>query len=213
VISTFFRHCGKEERNELAGTSSSLRPTPNTDRTGSFTPPTMTDFRPHQFLRRAWDDTNSHWGKACVFLFYTYIWLQMIWAIECIITPRAGWECMYQGVTDYAAEMMSMFFRATNLMALAFLVYAHREGIQLWNVSLVFLFNAVLTWIVSSSNYMDLDGMPDCVDVTQKAFSSITWITFWWTVLNVLCSALEEGSKPRGTTAETTPLSSREVSA
>ena len=170
----------------------------------------MTDFHPIHFLRHAWDDTHSNWGKACVLLFYIFIWLQVIWAIESIIAPKYGWECMYQGVSDYAAEMMLMFFRSMNVMALGFLMYAHREGIKLWNVSMVFIFNGILTWIFASSNYMDLDDMPDCEARTSygmvATINSITWVTFWWTVVTLLCSALEEGSKPQGTAAETTPL-------
>ncbi len=166
----------------------------------------MTDFNPIHFLRQAWNDTNSHWGKACVLLFYLFIWSQVLWAIESTITPKFGWECMYQGVTEYATEMLVMFFRAMNVMAAGFLVYAHREGIKLWNVFTVFVFNGILTWIFASSHYTDLDGMPDCEDGMVQAITSITWITFWWTVLMLLCSALEEGSKPRGTTAETTPI-------
>ena len=82
-----------------------------------------------------------------------------------------------------------------NVMAAGFLVYAHREGIKLWNVSTVFVFNGILTWIFASSNYTDLNGMPDCKNGMVQAINSITWITFWWTVLMLLCSALEEGSK------------------
>lgn len=165
----------------------------------------MMDFHPIRFLQHAWDDTHSNWGKACVLLFYVYIWSQLIWAIESIIAPKFGWECMYQGVSEYAAEMMLIFFRAMNVMAAGFLIYAHREGIKLWNVSMVFVFN-VLTWIFASSNYTDLEGIPDCEDGMVQAITYITWITFWWTVLTLICSALEERSKPRGTTAETTPI-------
>jgi len=166
----------------------------------------MTDFHPIHFLQQAWDDTHSNWGKACVVLFYLFIWSQIIWGIESIIAPKAGWECMYQGVSDYAAELMLMFFRAMNVMALGFLIYAHREGIKLWNVSMVFTFNGILTWLFVSSNYMDLDGLPTCDDGMMNAISTITWVLFGWTVLFLLCSAMEEWSKPRGTSAETTPL-------
>lgn len=166
----------------------------------------MTDFNPIHFLQHAWDETISNWGKACVVLFYLYIWSQAIWAIESTIVPKAGWECMYQGLSGYATELVLMFFRAMNVMVLGFLMYAHREGIKVWNVSMVFIFNALMTWIFVAPDFENLDGMPSCDDGMIKAINFITWAGFWWTVLILLCSALEERSKPRGTTTETTPI-------
>jgi hypothetical protein len=99
-----------------------------------------------------------------------------------------------------------MFFRAMSIMALGFFIYVHREGIKLWNVSMVFIVKGMLTWLIVSPNYMDLDGMPTCDDGMMKAISTVTWVLFWWAVLFLLCSAMEEWSKPRGSTAETTPL-------
>ena len=40
-----------------------------------------------------------------------------------------------------------MFLRAMNVMQFGFFLYAHREGIKVWNVAMVFAFNAILTWI------------------------------------------------------------------
>ena len=163
----------------------------------------MTDFNPIHFLQHAWDDAHSNWGKACVVLFYLFIWTQAIWSLETVIAPMAGWDCYYQGISDYATEMVAMFARAMNVMQLGFWVYAHREGIKVWNVSMVFVFNAALFWIYIPSNFMELEGAPDCDNSMMR---TITWVLFWWTLVTLVCSVLEDGSKPRRTTTETNPI-------
>lgn len=164
----------------------------------------MTDFNPIRFLQHAWDDTHSIWGKACVALFYLFIWSQAIWSLETVIAPKAGWDCYYQGISEYATETIALFIRAMNVVQLGFWIYAHREGIKVWNVTIVFAVNASLFWFYMSSNIMDLDGAPACDQ--NGTMKTITWVMFWWTLLTLVCSVLEDGSKPRGTTSETNPI-------
>ena len=164
----------------------------------------MTDFNPIHFLRRAWDDTHSHWGEACVVLFYLFIWSQAIWSLETAIAPKAGWGCYYQGLSDYATELSSMFNRGMNIVQLGFWVYAHREGIKVWNVTMVFVVNAALFYLYLSSYFMDLDGAPICDQ--DNMIKNISWVLFWWTMLALICSVMENGSKPLGTSSETNPI-------
>lgn len=166
----------------------------------------MADFNPIHYLQSAWNDAQSNWGKACAFLFYAYIWLQMIWSIEIVIAPKAGWDCYYQGVSDYAAELWVMFLRAMNVMQFGFFLYAHREGIKVWNVAMVFAFNAVLTWINLAPDFPKLDGTPSPAACDWETMWTVVWVFFWWTVMFLLCSILEEGSKSRVTTSETAPM-------
>jgi hypothetical protein len=165
---------------------------------------TMADFNPIHCWQRAWDDAHSNWGKACVVLFYLYIWSQAIWALETLFFTRAGWGCYYQGLSDYATEMTLMFIRAMNVMQLGFWAYAHREGIKVWNVSMVFIIQAAMWRIWTSSTIMDLDGAPVCG--SDRMMMNITWALLWWTSLTLICSVLENTSKPQGTTSETNPI-------
>ena len=142
----------------------------------------MGDYFPIHFLQHAWNDTHSDWGKACTVLFYLYIWF--------------GWDCYYQGLSDYAAELWVVFLRALNTTQFGFFLYAHREGIKVWNVSMVFVFNAILTWINLSPDFTKMEGAPPSCD--WYAMRTAVWVIFWWTVSFLLCSIAEEGSKPRG---------------
>lgn len=164
----------------------------------------MADFNPTHYLQHEWSDANSNWGKACAFLFYLYIWFQMIWSIEMVIAPKFGWDCYYQGLSDYAAGLWVMFLRALNVMQFGFFVYAHREGIEVWNVSMVFVFNALLTWVQSIPDLSNLDGTPPACNWDDMW--TVIWVCFGWTVLFLLCSILENASKPQGTASETAPM-------
>lgn len=68
----------------------------------------------------------------------------------------------------------------------------------------VFVVNATPFWFYISSNIIDLDWAPICDQ--DSMMRTITWIMFWRTLLTLICSMLEDRSKPRGTASETNPI-------
>ena len=117
------------------------------------------------YLKHAWEATHSVWGKSCIVLFYLFIWLQIIWAIQLVIAPKKGWECYYEGVhSDYAAEFILVYLRGMNVITVGFYLYADRGGIKVWNVATVFIINAIWTLVTATpvKHAMELDGSPDC---------------------------------------------------
>jgi hypothetical protein len=169
-----------------------------------------TSINPMNYLRHAWDATHSGWGKVCIILFYLLIWIQIIWAIEIIIFPRAGLECIYdeEVVSEYAASALVMYVRTTNILTIGFFLYADRGGIKVWNVAMVFLASLAWTWPVLDwiVNYTTLEGAPkDCEDV----MGGIKW-TFLalliWSFVALVCSGMEKRATPSGSASETAPL-------
>ena len=166
----------------------------------------VASFNPMHYLKHAWDATHSAWGKSCIVLFYVFIWVQIIWALELIIAPRYGWECFYEGQTEYAAAGFEMWMRALNIITVGFYLYADRGGIKVWNVAMVFVINGAWTWsmLSPSTHAGELEGAP--ADCDFAGALSVLWVLFWWSLLALLCSFLEQRSAPSGTAAETTPI-------
>ena len=174
---------------------------------------TSVSFNPMVYLRHAWDATNSVWGKAAIVLFYSFIWIQIIWAIETLIAPKAGWECFYggvdgQGVGEYAELAVKSFVRQMNLFVIGFLLYADRGGIKVWNTTMVFVvfFFLTLIWMTYLNASEAASDAPDC----ERAVNSvrvIMWVQIIWAALAMLC-AVVDSKVGRATGEETTPLTS-----
>jgi hypothetical protein len=164
----------------------------------------MADFNPFHLIQHAWNGTHSHWGKACVVLFYLFLWFQILGSLAAIVAPKLGMDCYYTGLSGYATEMIVVSSRLMGVLAVAFTFYVYREGIQVWNVAVVFVVNSILTWIAFASPIMDLEDTPQCAD--KDMMKTMCWIQAGWTALFLLCSVLEDQSKPRGTVSERTPI-------
>jgi hypothetical protein len=136
------------------------------------------------------------------------IWIQIIWAIEIIIFPTKGWECMYEGVSEYAASAFVMYLRAMNILTLGFYLYADRGGIKVWNVAMVFVVNLAWSWPLLDwiANYTTLEGTPKgCEDVMGGIQWSV-WVLMIWSFVALICSGMEKRASPSGSTSETAPL-------
>ena len=163
---------------------------------------------PMYYLNHAWEATHTLWGKSCIVLFYIFIWLQIIWAVELIILPRAGWECFYDGLSEYASAALEMYLRAMNVITVGFYLYANRGGIKVWNVAMVFIINAACSWcfMPGFDGYPELEGAPQGCDDLTRSFVTILWVLFWWSLLTLGCAILEHINTPSGTDAESAPL-------
>lgn len=163
---------------------------------------------PIYYLTNAWDATHSIWGKICIVLFYTFIWLQILWALELVIWPRAGWECLYEGLSEYAATGLESYLVAMNILTIGFYLYADRGGIKLWNVGMVFFFNAWWTMSILSGwkDTKTLEGAPQGCDDVINGGLLVFRILFWWSFAALACSFMEHINRPSGTPSETAPI-------
>eukprot|EP00339_Tiarina_fusa_P023488 CAMPEP_0117017978 /NCGR_PEP_ID=MMETSP0472-20121206/13954_1 /TAXON_ID=693140 ORGANISM="Tiarina fusus, Strain LIS" /NCGR_SAMPLE_ID=MMETSP0472 /ASSEMBLY_ACC=CAM_ASM_000603 /LENGTH=172 /DNA_ID=CAMNT_0004722479 /DNA_START=452 /DNA_END=970 /DNA_ORIENTATION=- len=163
---------------------------------------------PMYYLRHAWDATHSTWGKLCIVLFYLFIWLQIIWAVEIVIFPTRGWECMSDGFTEYAKANSVMLLRGMNILTVGFYLYADRGGIKVWNVAMVFLVNLVWSWpvLVWSANYSELEGAPQDCEATMSGMGVVVWVLLIWSFVALVCAGMEKAASPRGSAGETAPL-------
>ena len=89
---------------------------------------------------------KSNWGKLAIHLFCLFVWLQIIWAIQAIIWPQAGFDCYYDGVGSYAKLTATIFLQHFNLVGIGFLLIADRGGIIVWNVTMVAIFFCWYAW-------------------------------------------------------------------
>ena len=63
------------------------------------------------YLRQAWDATNSKWGKTCIVLFYSFLWIQILGCTYSLFDIQTGWECLYENLStqneiDFVAGTM-----------------------------------------------------------------------------------------------------------
>ena len=163
---------------------------------------------PIYYLKHAWEATHTIWGKLCIVLFYSFIWLQIIWSLELIMWPRAGWECFYEGLSEYVAAGFESSLRAMSVIAVGFFLYADRGGIKAWNVAMVFIVNAAWTWTFCGGgiDLSELEGAPqDCQDLVS-VLNTCVWVLFWWSLASLVCAVIEHINAPSGTAAESAPL-------
>mmetsp|Transcript_10460 Transcript_10460/g.25273 ORF Transcript_10460/g.25273 Transcript_10460/m.25273 type:complete len:165 (-) Transcript_10460:1958-2452(-) len=162
----------------------------------------MINFNPMHYLRHAWDATNSTWGKTCIVLFYTFLWLQILGCVISLFDSKSGWDCLYgnlssQDEIDFVAGTM----KVSNLWILGFFLFADRSGIKVWNVLMVWFFYLV-QWMLYKpvmTNFME----GSCPTELQ-AFNVSMIVTAIWISLALVSSFMEKRATPTG--PESAPL-------
>lgn len=161
---------------------------------------------PMYYLKHAWDATHSVWGKTAIVLFYLFIWIQIILAVTQLIFPAVFYACYFSTLSDYAASLLRIAIRCSDVLAIGFFLYADRGGIKVWNVAMVFVVYAGCTWAWISGSYTALSshGAPKTCNTDEVAL----WSTFGWSLLALLCAIMESRSAyvTQGTQAERAPL-------
>ncbi|KAL7576818.1 hypothetical protein ACA910_013833 [Epithemia clementina (nom. ined.)] len=106
---------------------------------------------PLYYLSQAWETTHSVWGKICLVVFYSFVWLNIFWSLAEIVNPWDGYECVAAHTPDSETFVATTLIRGLNLFSLGFFLLANGTGggIQVGNVAMVFLVNtAVSCWPV-----------------------------------------------------------------
>ena len=170
----------------------------------------FSDANPISHLKHAWASTHSFMGKACLILFYLFLWVNIIMLIIASINPLvAGTSCFFPDtLSDYAAFTMKEFLRQSKIFALGFFLYADRGGIRFWNVSMV-LAICLLYWFSAfywGMNFESKDGAPPS-EVVDKGGSFASWSVVWlaWIGLAWLCSIVEQVKSNQGGTSSGSP--------
>jgi hypothetical protein len=163
------------------------------------------NFNPMHYLRHAWQGANTVWGKLCIVFFYSFLWVQIIWAFQAIVAPRLGFECFYEGMSEYSAYMTSSLMSEMNLFVLGFLLYADRGGIKVWNTTMVFVFVCILNAMMLKvfHNLPSLDGYPE--ECSLDSLKTISWVSLIWIALAFAFSGMEAKSGSSAS-AESAPL-------
>ena len=143
---------------------------------------------PMYYLRHAWEATHSYWGKACIVLFYSFLWIQILGAAWSLYDAETGWDCLYDTVADNDSNMIVATFKVVNFWILGFMLYADRGGIKVWNVFMVALFY-VVQWLLYKPAITEFlaDACPD--DLRTMNISMI--VTQIWIFLALGSSFME----------------------
>lgn len=162
----------------------------------------MIDCNPMHYLRSAWDGTHSVWGKTCIVLFYSFLWIQILGCAYSLFDIKTGWDCLYenlssQGEIDFVAGTM----KVSNLWILGFFLFADRGGIKVWNVCMVWIFYMAQWLLYKPVMTGFLEG--SCPSELQT-FDISLLVTGIWISLALLSSFMEGLAAPTG--PETSPL-------
>jgi hypothetical protein len=159
-----------------------------------------------QYLQHAWDNTNTGWGKAAIVLFYAFVWFQILWAIQILIVPFAGFRCYTNAMTADEIVTVKAYLRMLNIFTVGFFAYADRGGIKVWNVTMVFV--VYLLFSIVGLNYtkatMNMEALEACT-ASGAAMIKVLWITLVWMAVALGCS-FADSKAGTSSTEETAPL-------
>uniref|UniRef100_A0A7S3LA60 Uncharacterized protein n=1 Tax=Amphora coffeiformis TaxID=265554 RepID=A0A7S3LA60_9STRA len=167
----------------------------------------MVPVNPMYYLQHAWDNTNSAWGKAAIVLFYSFVWIQILWAVQILIVPLAGFGCFVNEGTDTEVLLMSGMLRELNVFTIGFFLYSDRGGIKVWNVGMVFAVYLVfvIVWL-SSFGSSFVEHYPSCKDV-NTGWNNVAWVTLVWATLAFVAAFMDDGmGQGSGAGGESAPL-------
>ncbi|KAL7576849.1 hypothetical protein ACA910_013862 [Epithemia clementina (nom. ined.)] len=163
------------------------------------------------YLRHAWEKTHSIWGKACIVLFYSFLWVNIVWSLAVAIDPWLVCECTAAHTPESEAFAGIQCVRVINVFAVGFFLLADRGGIHLWNVAMVFVINSIASWplLALATHYKPIvESDADCT-ASLQSLQITTWAMVVWSALALVASFLDarqETSTNAGTTGERTPL-------
>ena len=161
---------------------------------------------PVYYLKHAWEKTHSYWGKFAIVLFYSFVWIQILWAIQILIAPTLGFDCLLNQLGPFSKRMVISFNRTVNLFTLGMLIHADREGIKVWNVTLVTVIFCTYMNMIQFRNYeqvvvndKDMFDKPTCSESDILSMRrSFLWLFAIWPVTALVCSIMDTFFKEDG---------------
>ena len=135
---------------------------------------------------------ESIWSKACIVLFYSFLFLQILGAIWSLYDTTTGWECLWNTLDEDDVNMVEGTMKVVNFWILGFMLYAYLSnrggGIAMvWNVFMVFVFY-LGQYLMYKPVFTDFLA-EDCPD-ELSAFNISMIVTIIWIALALLCSII-----------------------
>lgn len=167
----------------------------------------MTSFNPLFYLQQAWNKTHSLWGKVAIVLFYSYIWLGIVEAIQFLLYPATGQGCLTSHATESELMIGRSYNRQTSVFTLGFFLLADRGGIRVSNVGWVTVITvAYVATLMSVYRQVPTEIMSDCAKEIQVMSISL-WMSAAWVLVALLAAVMEaKQAPPAGTQDETNTL-------
>lgn len=137
----------------------------------------LSSANPVMHLKHAWDNTHGWAGKACIVLFYIFLWCNIVMNFVQIVRPSSfNSDCFWKGESEYGMRAMQGLNFQSSLFALGFFLYADRGGIRFWNVTMV-LIVSFLSWFTMyewMNHYASLEGAP------KHCMGGSNWMMWMW---------------------------------
>lgn len=157
----------------------------------------MWSFNPSVYLQHAWSSTKTVWGKIALILFYLFIWLTILSSLWSIIFPGSQGASCYLDTLDASMENEYIAgMRMYSLTLIAFLFYADKGGLHVWNVSIVAVYAVLVGFINNSMTFPE----------ACKGYKTFTWVWAGWAILALVFLALEDQLGDSGSPEETQPI-------
>ncbi|KAL7576812.1 hypothetical protein ACA910_013829 [Epithemia clementina (nom. ined.)] len=164
-------------------------------------------WNPMNHVLHAWEKTHSSWGKISIVTFYSFVWINVVWALALVVNPWIGYECAASHAPDAETFVATTLFRGQNMFALGFFLYAERGGIKVGNVAMAFIVHALVccTIFTLADHYSAMDVNVDCVD----GFDSLRvtmWVLIGLSGLALVTAILDAAHATASSSEERTPL-------
>ena len=161
---------------------------------------------PIQYLRNAWNDTHSTWGKFSIVVFYTFIWFQIVSSIQYLVFTSSvlGGGCYYFD-NDTVDALTALYMKQISCFNIGFLLYADRGGIKnIWNIATVVIIYAMYEFVLYFKPKVENLPTTTCNDST----SSLLMLNVIWPIIAFICAFIDTKMPPppTSTTSKQTQL-------
>jgi hypothetical protein len=156
--------------------------------------------RPIQNISDAWKDADSNWGKAAVVLIYSFLWTFIAVNVWNMFVPGSlGFKCSFAGTKDPVAKAWIIAsLRSSDLLCIAFALYAQQIGMRIANLAFVTttlaMYGAIGAFMLSSQIHKVAKSAAasECVD---NIFGFAFYV--FWPAAALICRVVEVRMNPR----------------
>ena len=130
-------------------------------------------------------------------LFYLFIWFTILSSLLTLVVPSSqGASCVLDPLDPTTKEGYIAGMRMYSLTLIAFLFYADKGGLHVWNVSIVAVYAVLIAILNNSMTYPE----------ACSSMCTFIWIWTVWAVLALVFAVLEDKLGDSGTAEETQPI-------
>ena len=145
---------------------------------------------PIQYLKTAWNDTHSTWGKFSIVVFYTFIWFQIVSSIQGLFFTSSVMNNGCYSFDDSSEYLAKLYLKQISCFNIGFLLYADRGGIKLWNISTVVIIYAMYEYVI----------FPTTTTTCHDTSSSSLLMNVIWPIVAFVCAVIDKKMSPPSST-------------